>query len=160
PFYNSGVPSATITVDVRGQGLTTLPIPSSSLLPLLAPQPRQMPNALTPDHEFEYRLRKRERDAGIGRHPTARRIAPNRWITANSANIPAIGSLLKFNVNAVDYCDNPDYRTGKVVAITNKAIIVADTSNPSGGFTDAEYQSIGVTFDTLVDPVDRAAFGD
>ena len=34
PFYNSGVPSATITVDVRGQGLTSLPIPASSLLPL------------------------------------------------------------------------------------------------------------------------------
>jgi hypothetical protein len=48
---------------------------------------------------------------------------------------------------------------GKVVAITNKAVVIADTANPAGGFTDAEYQSIGVTFDTLVDPVDRAAFG-
>ena len=46
------------------------------------------------------------------------------------------------------------------MAVTNKAIVVADTGNPAGGFTDAEYQSIGVTFDTLVDPVDRAAFGD
>jgi hypothetical protein len=160
PFYNSGVPSATITVDVRGQGLTTLPIPSSSLLPLLASQPPQTPKTLTPDHEFEYRLRKRERDAGIGRHPTSRTMMPNRSIAANSATVPAIGSLMKLNVNAVDYCDNPDYRTGKVVAITNKAIVVADTANPAGGFTDAEYQSIGVTFDTLVDPVDRAAFGD
>ena len=44
---------------------------------------------------------------------------------------------------------------GKVVAITDKAIVVADTANPAGGFTDAEYRSIGVTFDTLVDPVDR-----
>ena len=67
---------------------------------------------------------------------------------------------MSLNVNANDYCINPDVRTGKVVAITSKAIIVADTANPAGGFTDAEYQSIGVTFDTLVDPVDRAAFGD
>jgi hypothetical protein len=50
-------------------------------------------------------------------------------------------------------------RTGRVAAVTDKAIVVADTSNPAGGFTDDEYKSIGVTFDTLVDPVDRGAFG-
>ena len=66
---------------------------------------------------------------------------------------------MQLNANALDFCDNPQLRTGRVAAITDKAIVVADTSNPAGGFTDAEYQSIGVTFDTLVDPVDRAAFG-
>jgi hypothetical protein len=164
PFYNSGVPSATITVEVRGQGLTTLPIPSSDLLNRLA-QPGPRVNPLTPDHAFEARLRQRERDAGIGRRPRAAQgVSPNRMSIApnlaTTTTVPAIGSLMNFNVNANDYCLNPDYRTGKVVAITNKAIVVADTANPAGGFTDSEYQSIGVTFDTLVDPVDRAAFGD
>jgi hypothetical protein len=163
PFYNSGVPSATMTVDVRGQGLTTLPVPTSSLLPL-----RTVPTApakmLSPDDDFEARLRKRERHAGIGRHahPNSA-LAPNRSMSTrslSSAKVPAIGDVMTYNTNPNDYCTNPDYRTGKVVAITNKAIIVADTANPAGGFTDAEYQSIGVTFDTLVDPVDRAAFGD
>src|SRR5207237_6983313 len=42
----------------------------------------------------------------------------------------------------------------------NKAIVVADTGNPSGGYTDSEYASLGTTFDTLIDPLDRAAFGD
>ena len=165
PFYNSGVPSATITVDVKGQGLTSLPVPTSSLLPLrsspILSQPS--PSRLTPDDNFEMRLRKRERAAGIGRHAHLKSaLTPNRSISAQalSAKVPAIGDVMTFNTNPNDYCVNPDNRTGKVVAITSKAIIVADTANPAGGFTDAEYQSIGVTFDTLVDPVDRAAFGD
>jgi hypothetical protein len=70
-----------------------------------------------------------------------------------------VGDLLKLNTNAIDFCDNPDVRTGRVAAVTDKAIIVADTGNPAGGFTDADYRSIGITFDTLVDPLDRAAFG-
>src|SRR4029079_8642217 len=32
--------------------------------------------------------------------------------------------------------------------------------NPAGGFTNAEFASIATTFDTLVDPLDRGAFGD
>jgi hypothetical protein len=161
PFYNSGVTSATITVDVRGQGLTSLPVPGNSLLGRRA-SPTVPSNALTPDDAFEDRLRQRERDAGIGKRlPTSAR-SPNRLsiVPSLATAVPALGTLMPFNVNANDYCLNPDYRTGKVVAITNKAVVVADTANPAGGFTDAEYQSIGVTFDTLVDPVDRAAFGD
>jgi len=165
PFYNSGVPSATITVDVKGQGLTSLPVPTSSLLPLSAAPSMSLqvpPSRLTPDDKFEMRLRRRERDAGIGRHAHLKSaLTPNRSMSAQlSAKVPAIGDVMTFNTNPNDYCTNPDNRTGKVVAITSKAIIVADTANPAGGFTDAEYQSIGVTFDTLVDPVDRAAFGD
>jgi hypothetical protein len=70
------------------------------------------------------------------------------------------GQLLQLNANGTNACTVPISRTGRVVAVTNRAIIVADTGNPSGGYTDAEYRSIGVTFDTLVDPLDRAAFGD
>jgi hypothetical protein len=79
--------------------------------------------------------------------------------TSSAVTVPNVGDLLKLNTNAIDYCDNPDVRVGRVIAITDKAIVVADTANPLGGFTDAEYRSMGVTFDTLVDPVDRAAFG-
>ena len=39
------------------------------------------------------------------------------------------------------------------------AIVVADTANPAGGFTDAEYQSFATTFDTLIGPLDVANFG-
>ncbi|MGH7619667.1 MAG: hypothetical protein ACREPM_20835, partial [Gemmatimonadaceae bacterium] len=167
PFYNSGVPSATITVDVRGQGLTSLPIPTSSLIPLLASPNLQAaqggaPGALKPDDAFEMRLRQRERNAGFkSRLPAAARSSALGGSARSLAiKTPNIGDVVSYNVNATDYCDNPDMRAGRIVAITNKAIVVADTANPAGGFTDAEYQSIGVTLDTLVDPVDRAAFGD
>src|SRR5262249_18118019 len=149
---------------VRGQGLTSLPVPTSSLLPLGAPSiaAQSTPaKRLMPDDDFEMRLRKRERAAGIGRHVRLKApAASDRSTSAQSlsARVPASGDVMTYNTNPNDYCANPDYRPGKVVAITNKAIIVADTANPAGGFTDAEYQSIGVTFDTLVDPIDRAAF--
>jgi hypothetical protein len=73
---------------------------------------------------------------------------------------PTIGQLIRLNANADSECTAPDYRGARVVAITNSAIVVADTLNPTGGYTDAEYASLGVTFDTLIDPLDRAAFGD
>ena len=49
-------------------------------------------------------------------------------------------------------------RTGRVVAITNKAVVIADVANPAG-FTDADYASLGATFDTLVFATDAANFG-
>jgi hypothetical protein len=72
-----------------------------------------------------------------------------------------VGDLMSLNANAYsDGCVKPDIRIGRVVAVTSKAIVVADTANPAGGFTDEEYRHMGVTFDTLVDPVDVAAFGE
>jgi hypothetical protein len=50
-------------------------------------------------------------------------------------------------------------RTGRVVAITNRAVMVADTANPANGFTAADYLEFGATFDTLIYPVDTANFG-
>jgi hypothetical protein len=162
PYYNSGVPSATTQVEVRGQGVVPLSIPSASIFAARSLQQTIAP--LVPDDDFEWRLRARERTEAAPRIQSARSWfkARREVITAPEAvtqTVPAVGDLLKLNANASSFCDNADMRTGRVVAITDKAIVVADTANPAGGFTDAEYRSIGVTFDTLVDPVDRAAFG-
>ena len=100
---------------------------------------------LTPDLAFEQRLRKRERAKANGDGASciaAARPALERTATAPrraASTVPAIGDLMKLNVNTADTATNPDYRTGRVVAITDKAIVVADTANPAGGFTDAEY---------------------
>lgn len=162
PYYDPGVPSALTSIEARGQGLAPLPISSPDLFP--SPTIRPTSPALVPDDAFESQLRARERAGGTPRLESAR-----SWFTArrnviganapNALTIPAVGDILKLNVNAFDFCDKPDLRSGRVVAVTDKAIVVADTANPIGGFTDDEYRSIGVTFDTLVDPVDRAAFG-
>ncbi len=70
-----------------------------------------------------------------------------------------VGNLVQLNTNANDYCTNPTMATGRVAAISQSATVVADTSNPAGGFTDAEYASFGAAMDTLVNPVDTTAFG-
>lgn len=162
PYYDPGVPSATTQVEVRGQGVVPLSLPAAMLRPSTTLQPR-LPT-LVPDDQFESRLRDRERAEAAPRLESARswfraRRDVIRAQPAVGAVVPTVGDIMKLNVNATSFCDNADLRTGRVMAITDKAIVVADTANPAGGFTDAEYQSIGVTFDTLVDPVDRGAFG-
>ncbi|MEO7084524.1 MAG: hypothetical protein ABI442_12605 [Gemmatimonadaceae bacterium] len=117
-----------------------------------------------PDDSFELGLRARER-AGLTRLIPAAR-SWNRARTASHAAfdvIPravSVGQILRLNADATTPCSSPNYRGARVVAITNKAIVVADTGNPAGGYTDAEYAGLGTTFDTLIDPLDRAAFGD
>jgi hypothetical protein len=76
-----------------------------------------------------------------------------------SAAIPQVGDLIKFNTNSSSSCANPNLRTARVVAITNRAIVVSDTANPANGFTTEDYQSFGSVFDTLVYPVDSLNFG-
>lgn len=68
------------------------------------------------------------------------------------------GNILDFNVG-LSPCSAPDMRRGRVVAVTERAIVIADTANPIGGFTDEEYRAVGVTFDTLVAPLDEDNFG-
>ena len=76
-----------------------------------------------------------------------------------TAAVPVIGDILKLNTNSSSACANPNVRTGRVVAITDRAIVVADTANPANGFTTADYQEFGANFDTLVYPVDTLNFG-
>lgn len=78
---------------------------------------------------------------------------------------PTVGSLMQVNVTtdadaSGDPCALTDYRTGRVEAVSNRAVILADTANPAGGFTTADYQGIAATFDTLVYPVNVQAFGE
>jgi hypothetical protein len=64
------------------------------------------------------------------------------------------------NVNAEATCENPISRTGRVVAVTERAVVLADVDNPAGGFTDQDYQAFGTAFDNLVWPVDTRNFGE
>jgi hypothetical protein len=159
PFYAASIPSATIQLEIRGQGLTPLTVPTTSIF-AAAPSTQIAEPRLVPNDDYERALRERERIGSLGLRGTGTSAAPAPALRALAASaIPAVGEIVKYNVNDKDFCDNADVRTGRVVAITDKAIVVADTANPAGGFTTAEYQAFGVTFDTLIDPIDRAAFG-
>lgn len=75
----------------------------------------------------------------------------------------ASGSFRTFNVNAgsaeADQCDTPINHAARLVASSTHALIYEDNTNPTGGFTAAEYQSIINEFEATVWPVDSANFG-
>lgn len=73
--------------------------------------------------------------------------------------IPQVGDLMNLNTNSSSACANANVRTGRVVAISNRAIVMSDTANPANGFTTQDYQFFGTMFDTLVYPVDTLNFG-
>ena len=118
---------------------------------------------------LDYRLRQSEARELAPLIPGARAWMRSRQRTATGAipglslsvvsSAPTIGQLVTLNANANSACSAPDMRVGRVAAVSNKAIVVADTTNPASGYTDVDYASIAATFDNLVDPTDTKAFG-
>jgi hypothetical protein len=124
---------------------------------------------------FEARLRSQERTVLTSRIPAAR--AWRAGWAASSANVTSsgsfrisrrsqavptgvnVGDIVTLNVNGNEACSNADYRAAQVMAIGTHSIVVADTSNPAGGFTTADFQRYAARFDTLVYPLDTDAFG-
>jgi hypothetical protein len=81
-------------------------------------------------------------------------------LDAPAAVVPSVGDFLTFNAQSNSSCSDPIFVTGRVAAISQKAIVVADTANPSGGFSTADYQHYAATFDTLIAPIALQNFGD
>jgi hypothetical protein len=79
---------------------------------------------------------------------------------ALSLSNPVLGETITLNSQAKSSCDNIKMTSARIVAISQRAILVADDANPAGGFSSAEYASIAATFDTLAYPVDVANFGE
>ncbi|MDB4898557.1 MAG: Peptidase hyicolysin [Gemmatimonadetes bacterium] len=71
----------------------------------------------------------------------------------------AVGDLVLLNVEGDSACTSPKMHVAQVMAIGDKSIIFADTLNPKGGFTTADYQNYAAKFDTLIYPLDVSAFG-
>ena len=124
--------------------------------------------AVTISHQYELRLRATEQRALRSMFPAARYayrrpttgtlksgLSPSFSTTAATWNV---GDIVHLNANSDDPCANADIRTGRVVAISTHAIVVADTNNPAGGYTDTEYQSIATQFDAVY-TMDTNAFG-
>ena len=110
---------------------------------------------------FDLKLR-----AAARRELSPKIAAARQWMRNRASfNVVPTGALtlnqvITLNANGnVPACSNPINIGGRVAAIGQTAYIIADTANPAGGFTDAEYQSFATTFDTLVNPVDVQNFG-
>jgi hypothetical protein len=124
-------------------------------------------------NDFDVRLRRSERRVLTPLMSSARSWYRNRSAAgglrtryspsfSSSAATWSVGDTVVLNTRTgdsfSDACQVPDNRAGRVVAITQNAIVVADTGNPAGGYTDAEYQTIGLQFDTVF-VMDTTAFG-
>lgn len=117
------------------------------------------------DEGFDAKLRRQEETelASLLRDPASRvRPSSRRDGTLRSLGItpgvPAVGSLMTLNVNT-SCTGTADNRSGRVVAVGTRAIIVADEANPAGGFTAADYQAFADQFDVQVWPVVTHNFG-
>jgi hypothetical protein len=146
--YGTTVNSVSATVSVVGTGIT----PPSVTYPTLTSAAAE-PVSLA----FERSLRDRERLWTPSYVGAAR--AWQRNLRPSLRAALQVGDETTINTNPSDFCANPSGTPVRVAAVTQNAIILRDTENPPGGYTDAEYRDFGTTFDTLVHPVDTAAFG-
>lgn len=80
--------------------------------------------------------------------------------TEPKARLPDVGEQIQLNVQFDDNCSNAVMRNGRVAAVSNRAIMVQDASNPAPGFTDADYQEFATAYDNLVWPVVTRTFGE
>jgi hypothetical protein len=163
PFHATSNQTATLSLrfDPTGTQAVTGP-PTPSVAPSQALSAAAARNVALGDGGYHTRLNERARDYLTALVPGARatyrgrRTGPRMSVAQDA---PAVGTVLNLNVSQ-DFCTNEDRRGGRVVAVSNRAVIVADTMNPAGGFTTADYQHVAATFDTLIYPVNVAAFGE
>ena len=150
--YNTAIANAMATTSMNGVGVAIpAPYPASA---------RFSPGTsadVTQDLTFERGLRERERE--IEWRAAGARAWHRSLGAAALVAQPREGDVHSVNVNARDFCTNASFADMRVAAITDATVILHDLANPDGGFTDEEYRAFGRTVDTLVYPVDTAAFG-
>ena len=170
--FNSSTDAANaLSVSVTGLGLGALsssyeaPFAGSLALRSVSTRGLAAPQANTEFH-LDLMTQARARFAGgFSQARAARQASYSRSTTgftptANRSVIPAtakVGDIIRMNVSA-GVCDSTNHPM-RVAAIGTKSIVLADTLNPVGGFTDADYTRFAARFDTLVYPLGVNAFG-
>lgn len=166
PFNSSTTASARAAFSVQPTGITTVTSALNAVATAGASGLAAGAQAsVSGEKAFETALRSRERTALVSRASGARGWFASRTATGGARLniIPSsavVGDLVSLNSNSDDACSKPSFRAARVMAVGRKALVVADTLNPAGGFTQAEYASIAATFDDVVDPINTRVFGD
>jgi hypothetical protein len=125
--------------------------------------------------QFEAELRNFERTRlprPGGRQGAAGGSASANVLTPSRAAVnapPAVGTTISFKVLtsagfggvSTTACSANAYTTtlGMVKYVSTHAIVVSDVNSPPGGFTNADFKSIGDEFDQLIYPTDVGYFG-
>nr|MBA2670256.1 Ig-like domain-containing protein [Gemmatimonadota bacterium] len=136
PFHASAVAGgeqgSRLTVELTASGTVSTLTTEAGVghLPLL--ERSSLAAAGTADEQFHLRLRERtlrELRPRLRSIQAAYATGPSQATLASS---PTAGQILQINVRTDTACAAPRNRSGRVVAVTNRAVVVADESNPSG----------------------------
>ena len=160
--------ASSLSLTLTGSGIVAVTGPPSpdviDGVPLTLGQRRTADQQLADDNAHTSMLERDRREGNallsrpgtrIGNTTARSQLRPDMLITPG---MPSIGDL--WNLNVAQGCSGAlDTRVGRVVSIGTNVIIVADTANPAGGFTTAQYDSIRLEFDSTAYPVNTANFG-
>lgn len=162
-FNASPTGASNIQIEATGENTTAAAGPPNPAILPSVPVPLASTNtadALRLDTQFEWTLREQERRALHEFAPAARAWRTRRPAARLSQIVasPRVGERIVLNTSRTA-CTNRAERVGFVRAVSERAIIVADSANPGGGFTDDDYRTFAIAFDTLVYPVNVENFG-
>jgi hypothetical protein len=162
PWQGSAIGSSTVSLDVTGSGVSAVTSPAANAVPSQYAAGNTQGSSKR-SFAFERSVREIGRRELMPLAGTARDAFKSRATSeARAAAIPAylaVGDFVDLNAEVNTSCTAPVMRTGRVAAISSRAIVVHDTANPAGGFTDSDYRHFAFTFDTVIVPVTDAAFG-
>ena len=165
-FYGNPDSSQVQSLNVTSSGATA--VATASLAPAMSTEPAAAGALKLVDNPaqdaFENALHRVEQSVFAPKVAGARTWFQRRATGISANAIPSsvtVGQIITLNAQAAPAhpCDAPINVGARVVAISNLAIVVADTANPLPTITDAEYASFATTFDTLIYPVDITNFG-
>jgi hypothetical protein len=154
--------AARVTVSIHGAGLG--PAPSSQQLQRNAPAPRA-PGPAAPAVMLR-QLHEAGHAALSAQHAKSTRLlAPHtRSIRMPNAPapsaraVPSPGDVILLNVSGS--CTEPDPRSARVIAVTQRAIVAYDQDNPAADpFTTEDLQRFGREFDETIYPTLTQNFG-
>jgi hypothetical protein len=169
PFHASTVPSARIQLEVAApEAVATADVQEAAPAgaaagPSLSIAGRGEGRApLVPDAEFHGSLRRAERALASRFRAVRQRPAARSGVSLSRARLVDLrpNDVVSLNADGNTSCEDPDFREGRVVAVSTHAVIVADVENPADGFTDDEYRELAAAFDTLAYPVNVENFGE
>jgi len=150
-------------VNVTSHGATALTTPDLAPLGDVFATPQRGPSlgagVSDAQEQFDLRLRRIAQTQLAPLVPAAR-AAMRRGARFNT--IPstlALNQIVSLNANGTVPCSSPITIAARVATISSTTYVLADTANPAGGFSDADYASFATMFDTLINPLDIQNFG-
>jgi hypothetical protein len=150
-------------VNVAAHGATALSTPDLTPLTDVFRTPQHgsplVVGASGAQEQFDMRLRRIARTQLAPLVPAARaamRSGARRNVIPTSLTL---NQVITINARGDSACSSPINIGARVAAISNTAYVLADTANPPGGFSDADYASFAAQFDTLINPLDVNTFG-